>query len=209
MGESPAAEARHNDDVHNRPAGSAGAPRSSTVEDRRLRTPARTDEASASDTPDEALASDEDVVIDLRDPSVAGGLAEALDSIVSLSERAGAAEARAEIARHERMAATGQIRRLTSDLEQEQAERHRIEVDLARTQTELELRGRELHEARAEIDRGRHQLEQAVALADQQAIELRSEVARAYRMVHMLEALVSRRRRRTYERLIQGEPLDD
>ncbi len=149
------------------------------------------------------------VVIDLRDPTIAGGLAEALDAVVSLSERAGAAEARAEIARNERMAATGQLRRVTSDLEQEQAERHRLEIDVARFQTELKIRDEQLEEARSEVQKRQTQLQEVTSSAERATEELRVELARTERLVHILEALVSRRKRRVYERLARNEPLDN
>jgi chromosome segregation ATPase len=140
-------------------------------------------------------------VIDLRDPNVADGLAHALDQVALLSERTGAAEARADVARHERMAAAGQVRRLTADLEHEQAARHRLEIDNAELRREVQLRLEQLTAARADVAATRDQLRRAVSTADREVTQLRSELAVSQRSVHLLEALVGRRKRRSYEDL--------
>ena len=90
-----------------------------------------------------------ETIIDLRDPMVATGLAEALNEVIALSERTGAAETKADLATQERLAAVGKVRRLTDDLEAEQAERHRLEVDNAALRSENLLRSEQLQERRS------------------------------------------------------------
>ena len=151
-------------------------------------------------------------VIDLRDPGIADGLAAALgqvtqslDQVAQFSARAGAAEARAEIARHERMAATGQVRRLNADLECEQTARHRLEVDNAALRREIELRGEQVRRLQSELDLSRDQYRQMMQAAEGEIRGLRGDLAVSLQAVHYLEALVSRRRQRRYRTLTTSE----
>jgi predicted RNase H-like nuclease (RuvC/YqgF family) len=142
-----------------------------------------------------------ETIIDLRDPMVATGLAEALNEVIALSERTGAAETKADLATQERLAAVGKVRRLTDDLEAEQAERHRLEVDNAALRSENLLRSEQLQDAHRELARTCDELAEILSARDRTIDWLRSELDGARRSVHTLEALVSRRSRRTYERL--------
>ncbi|MDA3039653.1 MAG: hypothetical protein O3C27_09015 [Actinomycetota bacterium] len=151
-------------------------------------------------------------VIDLRDPGVTDGLAAALgkvaqsiDQVAHFSARAGAAEARAEIALHDRMAATGQVRRLNADLECEQAARHRLEVDYTAMQREVELRSEQVRRLQADLDLVRDDYRRLAQVAETEIRRLRGDLATARQAVHYLEALVGRRHRRRYQALTTSE----
>ncbi len=145
------------------------------------------------------------MIIDLRDPGVADGLAHALTQVAALSERTGAAEARAEIARHERMTASGQVRRLTADIENEQAARHRLEIDNAELRRENELRREQLGQAVGELNDVRQHFRVAMAAADGEIERLRAELAGALRSISLLEAMVTNRKRRRYLRIVSDD----
>lgn len=156
------------------------------------------------------------VVIDLRDPSVADGLASILDRVSDFGERAGAAEVKAEAAFQDRLAATGRLRSVTDELEFEQSERRRLEVDNAELRRENEIRLEQLTqlethlattEARAaeweaRSAETRANLDELANATDELIAWLQTELAKTKKAKHILEALVTKRRRRDYERLV-------
>jgi hypothetical protein len=144
---------------------------------------------------------DDSTVIDLRDPAVADGLAEALNQVMALSERKGAAEVKAEIATQDRLAAVGKVRRLTDDLEAEQTQRHRLEIDNAELRGENAVRAEQLEASHRELARTCDELAEILSARDKTINWLRSELRESRQAVHTLEALVTWRGRRTYQRL--------
>ena len=172
------------------------------------------------------LDSPNDLVIDLRDPKVADGLAEMLGEVAVLGERVGAAEAKAEVAGHDRLAATGhrqdkvvqhvaatgRLRMVSDDLENERAERQRLELDNATVRTENDVRLEQLAqleatlaETRDDLRRNREATDELRDATDDLIEWLQSELARTKRSNHLLEALLSKRRRKDFERLVRQQ----
>jgi chromosome segregation ATPase len=158
------------------------------------------------------LDSPNDLVIDLRDPKVADGLAEMLGEVAVLGERVGAAEAKAEVAFHDRLAATGRLRMVSDDLENERAERQRLELDNATVRTENDVRLEQLAqleatlaETRDDLRRNREATDELRDATDDLIEWLQSELARTKRSNHLLEALLSKRRRKDFERLVRQQ----
>lgn len=151
-----------------------------------------------------------DPVIDLRDPSVADGLASMLDKVSEFGERAGAAEAKAEVAFQDRLAVTGRLRSVTDELEYELAERRRLEVDNAELRRENDVRLEQLAILEARVDaaerreaESRSNLDELASATDEVIAWLQNELARTKKAKHILEALVSKRRLRHYEHLVR------
>lgn len=163
------------------------------------------------------------VVIDLRDPSVADGLASMLDQVSEFSHRAGAAEAKADAAFHDRLAVTGRLRAVNDELEFEQSERHRLEIDNAELRRENEVRLEQLDSLEAQLTAAearvaaaeswaaaaesreavtRSDLEELASATDEVIDWLQNELRRTKKAKHILEALVSKRRLRHYQQLV-------
>ncbi len=152
----------------------------------------------------EIVAFPDGAVIDLRDPTVADGLADVLNQVSDLGERTGAAEAKAEAAFHDRLAATGKLRRITAEVEQERAERHRLEVDNAALVRENNVRLDQIHHLSAELDRTRQANNELVTATDDLIAWLQNELSQKQKANHTLEALINKRQRRNFERLMEG-----
>lgn len=152
----------------------------------------------------EIVAFPDGAVIDLRDPTVADGLADVLNQVSDLGERTGAAEAKAEAAFHDRLAATGKLRRITDEVEQERAARHRLEVDNAALVRENSVRLDQIQHLAAELDRTRQANDELVTATDDLIAWLQKELSQKQKANHTLEALINKRQRRNFERLMDS-----
>lgn len=147
-------------------------------------------------------ADDASLVIDLRDETVAVGLAEALSQLTKWSDRVVDAEVRIATTEHELETTENLLRRATNDLEAQITERTKLEQDLSETTTTLrfEVDRRERAEQRAD---------QAEAALKQLEIErkacerdMRAELDKQRTSLTTLKAISSRRGRRKLQRLL-------
>lgn len=148
-------------------------------------------------------------VIDLRDTSVADGLAEALVGLTDWTDRITDAEVRAAIANTELKSTSTNLRRTANDLEAQQAERARLEKDLADTTNALTLETDRRERAEERAKRLESQLSEHRAERRSSDADFRREFDRQRNKLTALEAISGRRSRRKLRRfLIETEPGD-
>ncbi len=145
------------------------------------------------------------VSIDLRDASVAEGLADLLSRFTDLTERAAVAEARADQEHEAKLQAAGQARAAASDLEFERAELHRATVDNAALRRELEVRQQQLEHSMGEAEWCRRRIEDLSVSHQCQTKELQDELQELRRTHNQLQSLVSARKKILFQRTQEGE----
>ncbi len=151
----------------------------------------------------DAVTPESDHVIDLRDRSIAEGLAEALlADVVDWTDRIVEAEVRAAATEHKLETATANLRRASSDLDAQTAERSRLEQDLNEKTTSLavELDRRTRAEQRAE--RAEAALEALKSKHEKAQAALQAELEQHRTSLTALKAMSSRRGRRKLQRLL-------
>lgn len=140
--------------------------------------------------------------IDLTEQSVADGLAEALAKIGTLTDRTVTAETSAAIADHERDEAINRSRSLASDLEQESAERQRLQHDIVTLEKDIAVESEKRRNAEQHLEETRERLKQLGAETGTRITEMASRLEDQQSRLSTLQAMISRRQRRKYERLV-------
>lgn len=140
--------------------------------------------------------------LDLTEPSVADGLAEALLKIGSLTDRTVTAETAAAIAEHERNDAVTRSRTLASDLEQESAERQRLQHDMVTLEKEIAVESEKRRNAEQHLEETRERLKELGSETGKRIAEMTSRLEEQQSRLSMLQAMIGRRQKRKYDRLL-------
>ena len=144
-------------------------------------------------------------VIDLRDTTVADGLAQTLSGLIDWTDRIVDAEVRAATASNELESVSTNLRRTTNDLESQRAERARLEADLADTTSALTLETDRRERAEERADRAEKQLTQYRIKRRKQETALRQQVQQQQTTLTALETIVGRRGRRKLKRFLDDK----
>ncbi len=140
--------------------------------------------------------------IDLTEQSVADGLAEALAKIGSLTDRTVTAETAAAIADHERDDAINRVRSLASDLEHESAERQRLQQDVVTLEKEIAVEFEKRTAAEQHLDETRQRLKELGVETGDRIKEMTARLEEQQGRLSMLQAMIGRRQKRKYDRLV-------